>query len=128
MKKTLFSKKEKKTRHSFESALSAHLYSQAWNSLFKTVYTSSFFECFQTLQELGQWTGRVREAGDQAQRADAKLVQALREAKSLREELRLTHDDVALLRTEADQTANERSRLQEQVEVSRNHHHEFVPR
>lgn len=78
--------------------------------------------CGQTVQhakELDHWTARVREQREQTHRADGKLEDALRDARGLQRELQLGKADIVRLRAEAERTAEERTRWEAQLEVSR---------
>jgi len=70
-------------------------------------------------KELDTWVSRVRETREQAQRADARLGEALREARLLSEELRLGREDLAWLRSQAEFAKRERAQWEDQLEVSR---------
>lgn len=78
--------------------------------------------CGQSVQhakELDHWTARVREQREQTHRCDAKLEDALRDARGLQRELQLGKAELVRLRAEAERTALERSRWEGQLEVSR---------
>jgi len=70
-------------------------------------------------RELDQWAARVRESREQAQKTDARLAETLREARELKEEIRLEKDDLAKLRSQSEQATQERSNWESELEMSR---------